>query len=355
MFVTGYRGKTVDFSKNSPCHRTTVAHFFNHGKWDHKKLEDILKAAVINAVYERARSTGKPVFCIVDDTIASKTAPSLQARHPIDDAYFHYSHLKRSQDYGHQAVSVMLSCDGLVLNYTLVLYDKSRTKTGIVRDIIDELPVPPVVSYFLCDCWYTSKELVNSFLIKGFYTVAAVKTNRIIYPRGIRQKTNEFALLMEAGDKDVHIVTVGGRKYHVYRYEGPLNGIGDAVVLICYPVGAFHVAKALRAFLCTEISLSTQEILDTYLCRWPVEVFFRQAKDKLAFSQCQMRSALGIKRYWLLMSLAHYLCCTGTGRYCSFEEGYAYFQKAVLQERISYIYQCGKNNVPLEKVLACAA
>ncbi|MCI5508955.1 MAG: hypothetical protein MR436_00585, partial [Eubacterium sp.] len=57
-------------------------------------------------------------------TISSKTKPSSRALHPIEDAYFHQSHLKGKQDYGHQAVAVMLSCNGIVLNYALVMYDK---------------------------------------------------------------------------------------------------------------------------------------------------------------------------------------------------------------------------------------
>jgi len=39
MMTIGYRGKTVDFARNSPHHRTTIAHFLNHGKWDEEKLE----------------------------------------------------------------------------------------------------------------------------------------------------------------------------------------------------------------------------------------------------------------------------------------------------------------------------
>ncbi len=31
-FSLGYHGKTIDFEKYSPCHRTTVAHFLNKGK-----------------------------------------------------------------------------------------------------------------------------------------------------------------------------------------------------------------------------------------------------------------------------------------------------------------------------------
>ena len=41
---------------------------------------------------------------------------------PIEDAYFHQSHLKGKQDYGHQAVAVMISCNGIVLNYACLLY-----------------------------------------------------------------------------------------------------------------------------------------------------------------------------------------------------------------------------------------
>ena len=42
--------------------------------------------------------------------------------HPIEAAYYHQSHLKKQQDYGHQAVGVMLSCNELSLNYAIVLY-----------------------------------------------------------------------------------------------------------------------------------------------------------------------------------------------------------------------------------------
>ena len=97
----------MDFEKYSSCHRTTIAHFLNNGKWDDSKLQDIIKSAVVHVIYREAVRSGKPILCIVDDTISSKTKPSSQALHPIEDAYFHQSHLKKKQDYGHQAVAVM--------------------------------------------------------------------------------------------------------------------------------------------------------------------------------------------------------------------------------------------------------
>ena len=114
-FSLGYHGKTIDFEKYSPCHRTTVAHFLNKGKWDDGTLENIVKTTVVQFIYKEAQRSGKPVFCIVDDTISSKTKQSSWALHPIEDAYFHQSHLKGKQDYGRQAVAVMLSCNNIVL------------------------------------------------------------------------------------------------------------------------------------------------------------------------------------------------------------------------------------------------
>ena len=355
VFMSGYKGKTVEMSRNSERCRTTIAHFLNHGRWDDDLLEGILKAEVIHRIYEEAKRTGEPILCIVDDTISSKTKPSLQAMHPIEDAYFHQSHLRKKQDYGHQAVGVMLSCNGIVLNYAIVMYDKSQSKIQIVCDIAKELPVTPVPSFFLCDCWYSCKKVMDAFMSKGFYTIGALKTNRVIFPAGMRQNISRFAQFICKTDLNVSLVTVGKRQYYVYRYEGNLNDLEDVVVLISYPKKTFGVPHALRAFICTDCSLSTSEILNRYAERWTIEVFFRQAKQKLALDKYQIRSSRGIRRFWLLMSVAHYICCTASGKEFSFQKGYAVIQKQLLTERVAYIYNCGAAKISLDSVLAVVA
>ena len=247
IFISGYHGKTTDFSQNSSCPRTTIAHFLNSGKWDDTLLENTLKSSVVEIIYSETQRTGKPVFCIVDDTIVSKTKPSSQALHPIEDAYF------------------------------------------------------------LCDCWYVSEKLINTFVQKGFHTIGALKTNRLLYPSGMKKKLSELAAELSVTEKGFDLVTVKNRKYYVYRYEGNLNGIENAVVLLSYPEKAFGNPKALRAFISTNVALSTLEILSCYVCRWPIEVFFRQCKTRLALDTYQIRSSKGIQRYWLLMSMAHYI------------------------------------------------
>ena len=235
IFISGYHGKTTDFAKNSSCHRTTIAHFLNSGKWNDSLLSDTLKQSVIEIIYSEAARTRNPVFCIVDDTIASKTKPLSRALHPIEDAYFHQSHLKKKQDYGHQAVAVMLSCNGIVLNYAFVMYNKSISKIDIVQNIAKELAAELSVTH------------------NGF-----------------------------------DLATVKKRKYYVYRYEGNLNGIENAVVLLSYPEKAFGNPKALRAFI------STQELVSSALSRPDITksaaLFSRKSID--IFSNVQRKAMI---------------------------------------------------------------
>ena len=253
-----------------------------------------------------------------------------------------------------QAVAVMLSCNGIVLNYAFVMYNKSISKIDIVQSIAKELPVPPVKSYFLCDCWYVSEKIIHAFVLKGFHTIGALKTNRTLYPFGFKKKLSEFAALLSVSHSDFNLVTVRNQKYYVYRYEGKLNGIENAVVLLSYPEKTFGNSKALRAFLSTNVSLTTDEILSYYLCRWSVEVFFRQCKDKLALDRYQIRSAKGIQRYWLLMSLAYYICVIGTEKSDSFENGYYPICDIIQQEKYWYLFQCAKTSKNFEAFMKLA-
>ena len=132
-------------------------------------------------------------------------------------------------------------------------------------------------------------------------------------------------------------MTVKGRKYWVYRYEGRLNKIENAVVLLCYPVKAFGNAKALRAFISTNAALSDQEILDFYTIRWEIEVYFRDCKNRLALDKYQIRSAKAISRFWLIAVLAYLIACFESESF-DFSEGFALFAQKLSVERFSVLF-----------------
>ena len=115
------------------------------------------------------------------------------------------------------------------------------------------------------------------------------------------------------------------------------------MVLICYPVNAFGQEKALRSFICTDTCLvSDQEILALYSVRWEIEVYFRNCKTKLAFDKYQIRSAKGIKRFWLITSLAYLLACYTSNSY-DFSDGYTILSDTLYVEKICFIFDFVKN------------
>ncbi|KAF0996459.1 hypothetical protein BJQ97_03149 [Geobacillus sp. TFV-3] len=59
-----------------------------------------------------------------------------------------------------------------------------------------------------------------------------LKTNRILYPNGVAVQAKQFACYFEP--RDTRLVTVGNERYRVYRCEGALNGLDDAVVLLAW-------------------------------------------------------------------------------------------------------------------------
>ncbi len=344
MYQPGYNGKTVDMEQFSDKHRTSISRFLRNEKLHDEPLASDIKKTVIQKIYNEAKLSHKPIFVIADDTIASKTNPSSKAIRPIEAAYFHFSHLKKEQDYGHQAVGILLSCNGITLPYDFVLYDKTVSKIDIVKQIASELPVAPTISYFLCDSWYVCEKLTGTFIHKGFYTVGALKTNRNIYPYGVKMNVCEFAgKLVEAECEELfHLVTVKKHQYYVYRYEGNLNGIENAVVLLTYPQKAFGKEKALRVFISTNADLSDEEILNYYVVRWNIEVYFRDCKSKLAIDKYQIHSVKGIKRFWLITMLAYLLACFESET-CAFSDGFHIIARSLHCEKVSYIFDYAVN------------
>jgi hypothetical protein len=355
MAIKGFTAKMTDVEEVSESHRTTISRFLSDKRWDDEPIKSVVKQKSFQHIQQLSKETGAPMFVSLDDTVNVKTKPSSQAARPIEMAEFHYSHLLSKQVWGHQVMAAMVSCGGSALNYDIHRYDKTvQSKMDYAKKLISGLPIPETKAYFLTDSWYTNGKIIDACAARGYHFIGAMKTNRIIYPNGIHISIAEFAAKY-IEKNDVDLVTVNGGKYYVYRYEGNLNGIDNAVVLLSWPAAAFKNPKALKAFVCTDTSLDIVTILEYYGARWCIEIFFGQSKDTLGFGKYQIRSIKGIERLWTIMSLCHLLCTTGLGFNMSFGDGLLFLRKDILKERIAFIYQSAQKRVPLEDIYALCA
>ena len=74
-----------------------------------------------------------------------------------------------------------------------------------------------------------------------------------------------------------------------------------------------------------------------YTERWEIEVFFRESKSKLAIDKYQIRSVKGIKRFWLISSLAYLIACCESNSF-DFSEGYHILMKKVEYDQLENLY-----------------
>ncbi|WP_333508714.1 hypothetical protein [Thermoanaerobacterium thermosaccharolyticum] len=168
----------------------------------------------------------------------------LQAKYSIQAARFHRPHLKGKQVWRHQLLTKMLSCGKVVLPYYIERYEKGgKSKIERICEMVSMLPIPKGQAYGLSDSWYINKKVIEAHFERGYHLIGALKTNRIIYPQGIRIQIKDFAQYIEKNE--VHLVTVNSSRYWVYRYEGALNGIDNAVVVLCWPEKTFKNENAL--------------------------------------------------------------------------------------------------------------
>ena len=317
--VKGNSGKMMDYAETGTAHRTTYGHFLAKGKWDDKRLEEMQKRESFQTTLELSHSKGAPLFVSIDDTVLPKTVPSSKAKRPTEAAGWHYSHLEGKVIYGYQVHAAIVGTGDTSLCYSLKrCCPENGTKIDMTLDVIQSLP-EDAGAYVLMDSWYTNPGVLDACRKKGCHLIGALKTNRILYPEGKRTSAADLASSLDPGC--FHPVTVKGRAYMVSRYEGALNKIDCAVVLLSYPAGAVGKKHALRVFLCSDTSLSNQTILDYYAHRWTIEVLFRSHKRYFGLKSFMVRAAKAIDRLLLILAVAHFFFSAGLGLMLPFPAG----------------------------------
>lgn len=352
FMLDSFKGKTSNMPEicHVEIHRTSIGHFLNNSTWSDDLVKKSYNNFVLLQVQRLASTTSSPVYVIADDTVSEKTKPSSKARKPTEKAVFVYSHLKKKKVYGHQFVGVILECAGQRFPYYLEMYDKAKqSKIKMVMAVIDTLPQMPSPVIVMGDSWYSANKLIKVCKKKGFQYIGALKTNRIIYPQDKRMgwSISEYAKTLTKDD--VRLVTVGKRKYWVYRYEGKLSSLSKSIVLLSWPEDALFNEKALHAFYST-VNLSTEEILRTYTERWTIEVFFRDTKMQFKLNKYQIRSEKGISRFMLLLSLAYVFCLCfieSTEYTLGAKRGEA--RKEINRNFIARVFDIANSGVPLDK------
>ncbi|WP_025683922.1 IS701 family transposase [Paenibacillus maysiensis] len=349
MLSTGFTGTLTDIHRESlqDRDRRTLSHFLSHGHWNTPYLKRIVQRVAFQQIKESAQQHHSPIFVILDDTVCEKTKPSSQATHTMQGASFQHSHLKGRHVYGHAVVQALLRSGDQVYPFATERYDpEGKSKIALACEMIQAVPMSTCWTYVLMDSWYPSSSVLQTSAERGFHVISGLKTNRIFYPQGIRQSLKSFASYISKSDTD--LVTIGSSAYRVYRYEGKLNLLENAALLLCWKEGEGFDPKQMKAFLSTDVSLTNEEILSYYSKRWAIETYFRTAKVHLAMDRYQVRSAKAIDRYLTLLMFAS-MCCIYDGQ-GSLIDGLHRYRLQKKQDMIEYIYDQAQSGATLAQI-----
>lgn len=353
MISKGFKGKISDIAELAPArHRTSITRFLSNGSWDESLLERSLRTYIVELIWNESRKSNQPIYFIIDDTISEKTKPSSKAKNPIEKCSFHNSHLKGKNVYGHQILVCLLSCNGLVLPYSIDIYDKnSMSKIKLAQNLISTLPKPENKGYVLADSWYSCKDIFNISKKAGYSYIGALKTNRVIFPKGNERlgiKLHKFATSLNIEDFD--LVTVKDKQYYIYNYVGNLKDRKNVSIILSYPKDAFQKDRSLKAFISLETSSDPLDILTQYTDRWAIEPFFRDCKTYLGLDGYKVRSERSINRYLTIMLVNYTYCKVYFNDAYHFNTGYKAAKKDLEKSKVIYIYKAAASGTPIEEI-----
>ncbi|TWG30011.1 IS701 family transposase [Geobacillus sp. C56-T2] len=351
LTTKGFSGTLTDVRYWSfhPNHRTTLSHFFTKSPWNEEKLLEKLQEWILRQIERLAKRENQPLFVSIDDTICQKTKPSSRAARAIQGCDWHYSHKDHQSVWGHSLVWLMVHTFSQAFPFAFRLYDKTagRSKIDLAIEMLSSLKgkrAQPV--YVLMDSWYPSQALIEACLKQGFHVIAMLKTNRILYPKGIAIQAKKFARYIEPND--TRLVTVGKERYRVYRYEGAIHGLDDAVVLLAWKADEPMTPDHLHVVLSTDRELGDEEILRYYAQRWTIECFFRQAKDQLKLDGYRVRHIRAVKRYWAVVLFACVYSIAESQQDLS--SGLELLRSRKGHSVVEFIYDAAKQEIPIDVI-----
>lgn len=220
-------------------------------------------------------------------------------------------------------------------------------------NLIDEFIPATETTYLLIDAWYTSSKVMLHALLKGYHTIGRIKSNRVIYPGGIKTSVKEFSTFIRKDETCP--VTAGDATYYVYRYEGKINGLENTVILICWSEA--DLSDNPTFIVSTDVSLTTSTIIGYYQNRWDIEVSYRYHKNSLGFDEYQVESLTSIKRFWSMVFMTYtFLELFRVSNKKSLKlntlgDTIGYFRKQYMGSIAKYAYTCAMKGVKLDAII----
>jgi hypothetical protein len=295
---------------------SNLADFFRISPWDPDDLRLPLVELVLRYLTAHNPTPALPIFLTVDDSLAVKDKGTRKLQSV--DWHFDHNHGRAVRGGNHVVLRIHWGAFHFPLLWRLYLRSATvrrlnrrrqhnrlryRSKLELAQQMLQQvLPCLPKGHpvYVLFDSWYTSAKLVRWIRQQGWHVIAAVKSNRKLCGRKL---THWHRDLKGCPYGRVSLGLADGRKrtYWVRSMTGRVRGVPGSVRVLFSQRGPGAVAP--KYFLCTDLTLSAQEILSRYQHRWSQEVDYWYVKRELGLGDFRLQSYEAIERWYAVVYL----------------------------------------------------
>jgi SRSO17 transposase len=287
--------------------------FLTSSDWNEEKLTE-----------ERARITKEHIqktktkngILVIDDTLSHKTGEKIEG---VD--YF-FDHRDHCHTLAHQLISSQFITKRYHLPLNWRLYEKEsktgkekfKSKLDLAIELIEEAiswKIP--FSIVVADSWYFCQKIIDCLACLSKFWIFASKSNRKVSVNGKWMKLSDYVKILSSDCfKKLSLTKADGQTVDVWSFPHTLrmHKVGRVKVVISFLKCSL---KDNPFYLVTnKKEWPMEKILACYLKRWPIETFYRDAKQHLGLEDCEMRLMKGIRRHWSLLFLAYTLLQTNS-------------------------------------------
>lgn len=290
-------------------HHTNLSRFLRYN-WEPEPLLDTAARRQLKSLNLRKNEI---LYLIIDDTKVRKRGKRMETLHKVKDPatgrYFS----------GHTFVTAVLYARGVTIPFRIKTYHsadwcrREHRPYGKLTDhavaCVDELAgvSPGVRVVVLFDAFYACDKMFDACKKHRFHWYTTLAANRNVWIDGKQHKVGIYGrwIISRAG----RAVKLGKdhagshQRFRAVAFDATLRGYRPVRIVF----SRRKREKKVVALATSDLSASASSIIDRYLYRWNIEVFFKDAKQLLGFCHYQCLGIGAITRHVHLVALAYAL------------------------------------------------